>query len=147
MSESITYLAHPPGVREVSGYNHAVIRPGVPVFLTGQVAWDEAGEIVGRGDIAKQASQVWFNIERVLDELGATHDDIVKLTTYTTDLDFREAISKERALHFAPGRFPASTLLVVKGLADPDLLLEIEVIAMIPSERLALRPDQPVGAA
>lgn len=133
----MTRYVNPAGVREVAGYTHAVLRPGVPVFLTGQVAWDDAGAVVGVGDIAAQAAQVWRNITAVLAAVGAGLDDVVKLTTYTTDLAHRDAIGRERARHFAPGRFPASTFLVVAGLADPDLLVEIEAVAVVPPERTA----------
>ncbi|MFC0534102.1 RidA family protein [Phytohabitans kaempferiae] len=133
---STRYL-NPPGVREVGAYTHAVVRPGVPVFLTGQVAWDDTGAVVGVGDAAAQVAQVWRNIRAVLAEAGAGLEDIVKLTTYTTDLAYREAIGRERARHFTPGRFPASTFLVVAGLADPDLLVEIDVVAVVPPERTA----------
>ncbi|MDQ7910387.1 RidA family protein [Phytohabitans sp. ZYX-F-186] len=132
-----TRYVNPPGVREVAAYTHAVLRPGVPVFLTGQVAWDSDGKVVGAGDIAAQAAQVWRNIRAVLAGAGAGLADIVKLTTYTTDLAHREAIGRERARHFPPGRFPASTFLVVAGLADPELLVEIDVVAVVPPERRA----------
>lgn len=125
-------FVNPDRVRGVSAYNHAVIRPGRLVHLTGQVAWDEAGEIVGRGDIVAQAQQTWINIHRILEELGATAEDIVKLTTYATDRGSMPAIAAERAKHFARGAFPASTFLVVSGLADADLMLEIEAVVAMP---------------
>ncbi|SNQ46085.1 Endoribonuclease L-PSP (fragment) [Frankia canadensis] len=126
-------FVQPVGVREVAAYTHAIVRPGVPVFLTGQVAWDTDGRVVGVGDIAAQTAQVWRNIALVLAGIGAGMNDIVKLTTYTTDAAHRDVIGAERARHFAPGRFPASTFLVVAGLADPELLVEIEAIAVLPT--------------
>jgi enamine deaminase RidA (YjgF/YER057c/UK114 family) len=128
----MTRFVNPPGVRPTAAYSHAIVRAGTPVFLTGQVAWDEEGKIVGEGDIEAQVAQVWLNIERIVTSIGAGFDDIVKLTTYAVDLSFREAIGRERARHFAPGRFPASTFLVVSGLADRELLVEIEVTVVLP---------------
>ncbi|GLY30978.1 RidA family protein [Kineosporia sp. NBRC 101731] len=126
-------FVNPDGVREVAAYTHAVVRRGTPVFLTGQVAWDPDGSVVGVGDIEAQIAQVWLNLTRVVEGLGASLTDIVKLTTYATDRSHMAAIGAERAKHFTPGVFPASTFLVVAGLADPDLLVEVEAIVMIES--------------
>jgi 2-iminobutanoate/2-iminopropanoate deaminase len=131
-------IVNPGTVRQVSGYSHAKIRGGVPVFLTGQVAWDLDGNVVGTGDIAVQVELAWSNIRAILDDLGATTDDIVKITTYATDPRFMGAIGEAKARQFAPGAFPASTFLVVAALADPDLLVEIEATVMIPPEHPAL---------
>ena len=132
-------IINPNSVRQVSGYSHAKIRPGVPVFLTGQVAWDLDGNVVGKGDIAAQVALAWGNIRAILDELGVGTDDIVKITTYATDARFMSVIGEEKARQFAPGAFPASTFLVVAGLADPDLLVEIEATVMLPADHPALR--------
>jgi len=125
-------FVNPAGMRPVPTYSHAVVRQGTPVFLTGQVAWDAEGSVVGVGDAGKQARKAWENIDLVLAELGATHDDIVKLTTFATSLDDLPAIGAVRAEQFPQGRYPASTFLVVAGLADPDLLVEIEVTVVLP---------------
>lgn len=129
-------IVNPAGVRRTTGYSHAKLRIGVPVFLTGQVAWDLEGRVVGRGDIDAQADQAWANIHTVLAEIGATADDIVKITTYTTDARYMAAIGAAKLRQFAPDALPASTFLVVSALADPDLLLEIEAVVV-------LAPDHP----
>jgi enamine deaminase RidA (YjgF/YER057c/UK114 family) len=118
-------------MRPVPTYSHAVVRQGTPVFLTGQVAWDADGSVVGVGDPGTQAEKAWENIDLVLAEIGATREDIVKLTTYATDLAHLPAIGAVRAEKFAEGRYPASTFLLVAGLADPDLLVEIEVVVVV----------------
>lgn len=125
---------NPATVRTVSGYSHALIKSGTPVFVTGQVAWDVDGAVVGKGDIHAQVDQTWANIHAVLADLGASITDVVKLTTYATDARYMQAIGEGKARQFEQGRFPASTFVVVAGLADPDLLVEIEVIAMIPTQ-------------
>ncbi|MDY7100607.1 MAG: RidA family protein [Actinomycetota bacterium] len=122
---------NPPDVHPVPAYSHALVRRGTPVFLTGQIALDASGQLVGRGDPAAQAAQVWRNIGSVVAALGADMGDIVKLTTYAVDLGHLSAIGAERAKHFEPGRFPASTFLVVAGLAHPDYLVEIEATVML----------------
>jgi enamine deaminase RidA (YjgF/YER057c/UK114 family) len=127
----VSTAINPAGVRAVSAYSHALVKAGTPVFVTGQVAWDVDGNVVGKGDIAAQLEQTWANIHAVLAEFGASITDVVKLTTYATDARFMQTIGEAKARQFVPGQFPASTFLVVAGLADPDLLVEIEVIAMI----------------
>jgi len=123
---------NPPGLAPSPGYTHAVVRPGTPVFVTGQIALDEEGQLVGRGDIAAQVAQVWENIRRACAGLGVGLEAIVKITTYTTDLAHLPAIGAERRRHFPEGALPASTFLVVKELASPDYLVEIEPIVMLP---------------
>ncbi len=121
----------PPLVRPTTGYHHAVCRPGLPVFLTGQVAWDIDGNVVGIGDIERQAEQAWANVNAVVAEIGSTRADIVKLTTYITDRSCMPAVGAAKQRQFAGARMPASTLVIVAGLADPDLLVEIEAIVMV----------------
>lgn len=123
---------NPINVRKVSGYSHALVKTGTPVFVTGQVSWDVDGAVVGKGDIAAQVEQTWANIHAVLADLGALITDVVKLTTYATDARFMQAIGEGKARQFEEGKFPASTFVVVAGLADPDLLVEIEVVVMLP---------------
>lgn len=124
----------PDGVAARSYYTHALARPGHPVFLTGQVAWDAAGEVVGVGDIEAQIAQTWANLVAVLERMGATTADIVKLTTYATDRASIPAIHAERARHFPPGAFPASTFIQVIGLAEPELLVEVDAVVVLPPE-------------
>ncbi|MFM0758011.1 RidA family protein [Paraburkholderia strydomiana] len=124
---------NPEGLKTQSYYTHAIVRDGTLVFLTGQVAWDEAGELVGRDDIGTQMAQIWINIGAAVTALGATFDDIVKIVTYSTSREWLPAIHAERSKHFAPGRFPASTFVLVSGLVDPDMLVEIDVTVMVPA--------------
>lgn len=123
---------NPPGLKQQSYYNHAKIRPGTPVFATGQVAWDENGEVVGTGDIDAQVEQVYGNIGLLLKGLRAAPDDIVKTVTYVTDPGFASAIHIGRRKFFAGCELPASTFIHVAGLADPRLLLEIDIVVMVP---------------
>jgi enamine deaminase RidA (YjgF/YER057c/UK114 family) len=125
---------NPKGLKQQTFYNHAVARAGTPVFLTGQVAWDENGAVVGVGDIDAQVAQVYTNIGLALASLGATPADIVKTTTYVTERGLTGAIHKGRLAFFGDAALPASTYIQVAGLADPDLLLEIDVVVMLPSD-------------
>ena len=113
------------------GYSQAFLtEPRKVLFLAGQTAVDGSGNIVGKGDIEAQTRQVMENIKAVLDEAGASFDDIVKTTVYLTDLKHREGVGKVRRLYFQKDP-PASTLLVIKSLAREEYLLEIEAIAVL----------------
>jgi reactive intermediate/imine deaminase len=112
------------------GYSHAAKAAGL-LFVAGQVAQDPEGNLVGRGDIEAQAIQVFENLKRVLASAGATLDDVVKMTTYTTKLDYRPVIRDVRARYYGD-YFPPNTFVVVAGLASPDYLLEIEAVAALP---------------
>lgn len=125
---------NPPGLKKQSFYNHAVAKPGIPVFLTGQVAWDEEGNVVGAGDIEAQVAQVYANIGLALEGLGATPSDIVKTVTYVTKTGLAPFIHKGRLAFFGDADLPASTYVQVAGLADPELLLEIDVTVMLPAD-------------
>jgi len=113
-----------------TAYSHAV-RAGNTIYVAGQIAFDKNGKVVGKGDIEAQATQVFENIKAILKEEGATMDDIVKFNVYWTDIKNRPGFHKVRAKYFKPGKLPASTGVIVKGLIDPDLLLEVECVAVV----------------
>ena len=120
---------NPEGLFKPERYSQ-VVRFGDLVFIAGQTAQDVQGNVVGKGDIEAQAEQVLQNLERALAAVGGTLDDIVMMRTYITDLSYRDAVGRARGRHFR-GPLPASTLLVVKGLANPDYLLEIDAVAAV----------------
>lgn len=124
-------VINPKSLKQQPYYNHVKIRPGTPVFPTGQVAWDENGDVVGEGDIEAQVAQVYKNLGLLLEGLGATPDDIVKTTTYVTDPAYVSAIHVARQKFFAGCELPASTLFYVKALADERLFLEVEPVVMV----------------
>jgi len=121
----------PASLHTTNGYSHAIVKSGTPVFISGQVALNAAGEVVGKGDIEAQVDQVFNNLKGVVIAAGGSMDDIVKTTVYVTDLAYRPAVATARKKHFRAGRYPASTFLVVSSLATPDFLVEIEAVAMI----------------
>lgn len=123
---------NPAGLKRQTYYNHAVVRTGQPVFMTGQVAWDVDGNVVGKGDIDTQADKIWANIGLALAEFGVGPEAIVKLTTYALSRETIPALHRARAAFFAGHDLPASTFIVVAGLADPDLLAEIDVHLILP---------------
>ena len=124
-------VIRPRGILNSPGYSHAVVKGGTPVFISGQVAQDARGKIVGEGDIAAQVAQVFLNVRTVVNACGGSMDDIVKINVYTMDLSYRPAIAEARLKHFRNGFMPASTFVVVTSLADPRMLVEIEAVAML----------------
>jgi enamine deaminase RidA (YjgF/YER057c/UK114 family) len=118
------------GVHAPVGYSHAC-RVGDTVYLAGQVARDLGGEVVGTGDVRAQARQAFANIVAILGEMGASVANIVKTTVYLTDARYIDAFREVRQ-EVLGDHLPPNTLLVVSGLARPDLLVEIEAIAVLP---------------
>ncbi|WP_062213211.1 RidA family protein [Streptomyces sp. NBRC 109706] len=128
----LTHIAAPAGVAPGRGYTQVVIGTGRLVALSGQVALDERGEVVGVGDPAAQSRQVFDNLRRCLTAAGATFDDVVKLTYYVTDIAFLPAVRAARDAQVDVERPPASTAVQVAALFDPRLLLEVEAFAVLP---------------
>jgi enamine deaminase RidA (YjgF/YER057c/UK114 family) len=124
-------IVNPGSMSPPSGYSYAVKKAGTPLFISGQVAIDRSGKLIGPGDAAVQTEQVFQNLRTVVEAAGGTMQDIVKLTIYVTDAAYRPVIVAARQTHFPDGQYPASTYLVVSGLAVPELLVEIEAVAML----------------
>jgi len=124
-------IINPAGMAPPAGYSYAVKKTGTPVFISGQVAIDGAGSLVGEGDIEAQVEQVFQNLRTVVAGCGGSIDDIVKITVFVTDSAYRPAVGAARMRHFKEGQYPASTYLVVSALAIPQLLVEVEAVAMI----------------
>ena len=108
---------------------------GKTIYITGQVAWDTNHQIVGKGDVRAQLHKTIENIEIILNDAGGILQDIVSLTIYFTDRAQLPAIQAVRSEYFSASTAPTSTLIQVVGLVDPDLLVEIVPIAVIPYER------------
>ena len=124
---------NPPTLSKPTGYTHIVEvnGPARTVYISGQIAFDTDGKIVGAGDMKAQAEQVFKNLEIALTAAGAKFADIVKMNTYITDMSKAQAVRDVRARYFGDTT-PASTFVQVAGLVRPELLLEIEVVAVVP---------------
>jgi len=107
-----------------------VTQPGKLLFIAGQTAIDKNHNVVGKGDIEAQAKQVFENIQAVLKEVGGSLDNLVMTTTYLTDISYREGYGRVRNQYYK-GTPPTSTLIVVKGLANPDYMIEIACVAAL----------------
>ncbi|MGH2403575.1 MAG: RidA family protein [bacterium] len=124
-------IIQPKGMYTTPNYVHA-LRAGNTLYVAGQVARDEHGNLVGEGDVAAQARQVYRNIGTVLAAAGADWRHIVKVTTYLLDRADSPAVTAVRHEHFGDHR-PPHTGLIVAGLGSPGVRLEVDVIAVLPS--------------
>ncbi len=117
------------------GFSQVVVSEpgGTFVHCSGQTAWTENNELVGKGDVAAQARAALQNVGRALAAAGATPADVVRIHVYVVDYheEFAATLGELTAEFFGADNVPASTLLGVQRLANPDLLIEIEVTAVI----------------
>ncbi|MFG2550128.1 RidA family protein [Streptomyces sp. NPDC048581] len=131
MSE-LTRIPAPDGVAPAAQYTHVVLGTGRFVAVSGQLALDEEGRLVGAGDPAAQARQVFENLRRCLAAAGATFDEVVKLTYFVTDMAHLPAVRAARAEHIPDDRLPAASAVQVAGLVRPEFLMEVEAFAVVP---------------
>ncbi|GLY18151.1 enamine deaminase RidA [Kineosporia sp. NBRC 101677] len=122
----------PPGLPALGGLISHVVRHGETLFLSGQVAWDSNGQLVGAGDHVAQAGQVARNVLSALIACGASGDDVLTETVYVADLANADGIAVIQALRAVGLAPPASTLIGVERLFDPRFLVEVTVTARIP---------------
>jgi enamine deaminase RidA (YjgF/YER057c/UK114 family) len=129
----LTHLPAPAGVAPPTGYSHAVWGTGTFVAISGQVALDEHGQVVGGDDPEAQARQVFGNLGRSLAAAGAGWGDVVKLGFFVTDVAFLPAVRAVRDAHIDPARPPASTAVQVAALIRSELLVEVDAFALVPA--------------
>jgi len=112
-------------------YSHVVSVEGRrTIYVSGQLARDKAGNVVGKGDMRAQLRQVGENVKAALDAAGASLADLVKTTTFVTDIDEYFKHVDVRMEYFGAA-LPTSTTVEVRRLAHPDFLVEIEAVAVV----------------
>jgi enamine deaminase RidA (YjgF/YER057c/UK114 family) len=120
-----------PLAKPVANYKMATrLEGGRLLYISGQVAWDASGNIVGKGDVGAQARQTFENLRGVLQAAGGDLPSLMKITTYITKIEDFPAVAQARGEVFQ-GELPASTLIVVKSLFHPDFLIEVEGVAAV----------------
>ena len=137
--QSTIDFVNPPSVSTPHGYSQAaVIDLGNSrmVIISGQVALDAKGNLVGKDDLEKQTEQVFTNIKNIVEETGGTMDNIVKLGYFTTDVSKIQAIRNVRDKFINTQKPPTSTLVQVSKLFRDDILIEIEATAIVPGKTL-----------
>jgi 2-iminobutanoate/2-iminopropanoate deaminase len=119
------------GLAEPISHFTDAVRAGDLLFVSGIVAVDAEGNLVGGDDVVAQTRQVFENMRAVLAAAGSRFEDVVKLTIFLTDIDDRPDINPVRQEVFGTAR-PASTLVEVPRLAVPGAKVEIEAVALVP---------------
>ncbi len=125
-------------------YSHGMVAPGGEiVVVAGQVGMDAAGKLVGPGDVRAQTKQAYENILKVLKAAGCTMNDVIRFQTFLThasDIDgFMQARREVFPGYYPDGVYPPNTILVVSRLVQPELLIEIEAMAVRPEAAAAGR--------
>jgi len=126
-------ISHPslPVPMRGGAYSSGVEAPsGRTIYVSGQVALDAEGNVVGEGDVKAQTEAVLEHVKTVVEEAGGGMDDIVKVTVFITDMGLYDEIHEVRRRYFEEP-FPASSMVEVSALIDPRLLIEIEAVAVV----------------
>jgi enamine deaminase RidA (YjgF/YER057c/UK114 family) len=128
----VARFINPETIHRPTGYTHVVeVTAGRPVYLSGQVAIDPSGAVVGAGDVRAQARQVFENLRSALEAVGAGFDQVVKLNFYLVDATQLPAVREVRDEYVDTRQPPASTAVEVRRLVREDLLIEVEAVAVI----------------
>lgn len=128
---ALTRIAEPGGVFPSDGYHHVVMGTGRVIALAGQLPFAADGTFVGAGDPTAQARQVFENLRGCLAAAGAGCTDVIRLNYYLTDIAHAPAVLAVRDEFFDPAHLPASTVVQVVALYRPDLLMEIDALAIV----------------
>jgi enamine deaminase RidA (YjgF/YER057c/UK114 family) len=134
MTMKTEYL-NPPQLCPTFGWSHAAVSRGTrTIYISGQVAVDEKGKVVGVGDMQQQTEQAFRNVQLALEAAGATFANVVKTSLFVVGLkpEHVPIIRAVRARYVSPETPPTSTLVGVSALVGPEWLIEIEAIAVLP---------------
>jgi reactive intermediate/imine deaminase len=122
---------NPATLSKPTGYTHVVeVKGGRTLYISGQIAVDQAGAVVGKGDLKEQTRQVFENLKSALAASGASFDHVVKITVFITDASEIQTFRDVRDRYFTKEP-PASSLVQVVRLARPELMIEIEAVAVV----------------
>jgi enamine deaminase RidA (YjgF/YER057c/UK114 family) len=125
---------NPATLSRPTGYSHIATVSGRQAHVSGQVALDPSGALVGAGDLTAQTEQVYANLGAALAAVGASWADVAKVVTYVVGLtpERAAAVRAVRMKHVGPEPYPASTMVGISALVHPDMLIEIEIVVALP---------------
>lgn len=130
-SQMIRFV-NPPTLPHPFGYSHvAEVLGGKTIYLSGQVALDHSGNLIGPGDLRAQAQQVFVNLKAALEAIGTDFTAVVKLTYFLLDISQIQSVREVRDQFVNIQQPPASSAVEVRRLFRDDLLIEIEAIAVV----------------
>lgn len=131
-AQATNRYVNPAGLVAPTGYTHVVVAAdGRTVYIAGQVALDSTGAMVGEGDFRMQTEKVFSNLEAALASVGGGFADLVKTTTFITDLSQVAVLREIRGRYLDPNHLPANSMIPVPTLARAGLVIEIEAIAVL----------------
>ena len=126
-------FTNPATIARPMGYSNVVeVSNGRMIFIAGQSAIDPNGNVVGAGDMRAQAEQVFQNIQAALEAVGATFQQVVKLSYYMTDISQIAAIREVRDRYINTAKPPVSTAVEVRRLFREEFMIEVEAVAVVP---------------
>jgi len=130
---SLRTIINPADIHKPLGpYSHAIKVDGRSLlFISGQGGIDHNGKVVGEKDMRAQVRQALENIRAILRSQGASLNDVIKMTTYVTDMEAYLKLNPPPITEYIKGKFPANVLIEVKKLALPEMMVEIDAIALI----------------
>jgi reactive intermediate/imine deaminase len=132
-SPSSTRFLNPPTMPQPFGYTQVVeTRGGRTIYISGQVALDTAGSLVGLDDLQTQTTQVFTNLAAALAAVGASFQQVVKLTYFLLDISQIAVVRGIRDQYINTQQPPASSAVEVRRLFRDDVLIEVEAIAVVP---------------
>lgn len=135
---SIVRFSNPAVVYPGKGYSQKVsvdLGTCIMIVLSGQVAFDKNGNLVGKDDLAKQTEQVFTNIKSIIEDAGGSVNDLIKINYYLLDVNQIQTVRDIRNKYINTKSPPASTLVQVSKLFRDDILIEIEATAIIPKKK------------
>ena len=127
-------FVNPSGMKPLGMYSQVTVATGGSIaFISGQVATDAQGKIIGAGNVQAQAVQVFENLKLALGGIDATFEDVIKFTIYIVDLnpERRKAVMEVRGRYISHKNPPAATMIGVGQLVEPELLVEIEAVVAL----------------
>ncbi|MBA3872705.1 MAG: RidA family protein [Chloroflexota bacterium] len=128
-----TRFINPPEIAPANGYTHVVeVSNSKMIFISGQIAFDTAGHLVGKDNLLEQTQQIFENINAALEAVGADFSHVVKFTYFMLDISQIAVVRSVRDKYVNTAQPPASSAVEVRKLFRDELLIEVEVIAAVP---------------